>query len=70
MARMSPKQRASDRAIADTTGMDPEMRATIGNETARRARVRAATSPYAQAADRFGSVIRKLFPRKAKKGGK
>jgi hypothetical protein len=69
VARMSPRKQASDRSAQyDTTGMDPEMRQTLGQEVGRRARVRAATSPYASAVDRFGGMIRKLFPKK--KGGK
>lgn len=69
MERMSPRKRNQERpALYDTTGMDPDMRQTLGSEMARRSRVRAATSPYAQAADQLGGLIKKMF--KKRKGGK
>jgi hypothetical protein len=44
MARRSPLERAMDRtAPVDTTGMDPEMKATIGGERKRRTVVKMIT---------------------------
>jgi hypothetical protein len=66
-SRMSPSAQAGMRkkmmASIDTTGMDPQMAATIREDLMRRQKVKMATSPMSGAMDRLMTI----FGRKKKK---
>jgi len=66
-SRMSPTAQAAMRkkimASVDTTGMDPQMAATIREDLVRRQKVKMATSPMSGAMDRLMAI----FGRKKKK---
>lgn len=59
--RRTPLERAASRFTpSDTSGMDPEMAATIDEEAKRRAKVRMVTSGGNKAATSVGRVIERI----------
>lgn len=53
-------------SVADTSGMDPEMQATLNQDLARRNKIKAVTTPAAAGVGGFGAMLQGLFGKKKK----